>query len=306
MESFAYIQAAVRYEDPNPDPELKAFDRLGSQVSNSALVGLAGVAVAASVLGSSSGQAVAATTSVGPGSSGESVEAVQKALGIEADGQYGPKTEAAVTDFQIRQGLDEIDGKVGTETAKAMGLDENYHPVGFVETNSGIGLNIRSGPGVGNYIIGGAPDGAFLHQDYETVIYNGYDGYAWTPLETGGWVASDYTVEPYRPVAYDEGGCHSSCGGGRYDTSYEDGYDSHYDTGYSPDRYRPVAYEGGVVTTNCRVGLNVRSGPGVGFDRVGGADEGSFVPTAGGVVYRDGYAWQQADGGGWVATDYLY
>jgi uncharacterized protein YraI len=297
MESFAYIHTAVRYEDPKPEPELKIpelkiFENGDLHLSNSALVGLAGAAVAASVLGGMPEKAMAATP-VAHGSSGEAVEAIQAALGIEVDGQYGPKTEAAITDFQIRQGLEKIDGVVGQETAKSLGLDEEYRPVGFVETNSGIGLNIRRGPGVSHHIIGGAPDGAFLYQDYETVIYNGYDGYAWTPLETGGWVASDYTVEPYRPVSYDSCG---RCG------------DSSYDNGYGRGGYYPVSYgdDGGVVTTRYRVGLNVRSGPGLGFVRVGGANEGSFVPTAGGVVYRDGYAWQQAEGGGWVATDYLY
>lgn len=297
MESFAYIHTAVRYEDPNPDPELRTFEHRDLHLSNPALAGLAGAAVVASVLGGMPAPALAAAP-VGSGSSGEAVEAIQTALGIEADGQFGPRTEAAVTDFQIRQGLEKIDGVVGQETAKALGLDEEYRPVGFVETNSGIGLNIRSGPGIGYHIIGGAPDGAFLYQDYETVIYNGYDGYAWTPLETGGWVASDYTVESYRPVSYHP--CRS-CYSSSYGRDYYDDYD---DSG----SYYPVSYgtDGGVVTTRCRVGLNVRSGPGLGFRRVGGANEGSFVPTAGGVVYRDGYAWQQAEGGGWVATDYLY
>jgi uncharacterized protein YraI len=297
MESFAYIQTAIQYEDTSPEPEVKVFENVDLPLSGSALAGLAGAAVAVSVLGGVPSQAMAATAPVGPGSSGEKVEAVQKALGIDVDGQYGSKTEAAVTDFQIRQGLDEIDGKVGKETAKALGLDENYRPVGFVDTYSGIGLNIRSGPGVGYHVIGGAPDGAYLYQDYESVVYNGYDGYAWTPVETGGWVAADYTHESYRPVSY---------GGGGGCSDY--GYDSGYDEGYYPQSYRPVSYggDGGVVATHYRVGLNVRSGPGLGFTKVGGADEGSYVPTAGGVVYRDGYAWQEAEGGGWVATDYLY
>ncbi|MCL6434125.1 MAG: peptidoglycan-binding protein [Leptolyngbyaceae cyanobacterium HOT.MB2.61] len=304
MESLALVHAAVRYEDGNPDPELTVFENIELDIPGSALVGLAGVAVAVSVLGGAPGKAIAATAPVGPGSAGVEVEAIQTALGIEVDGQYGPKTEAAVTDFQIRQGLKEIDGTVGKETAKALGLDEQYRPIGFVETCSGCGLNIRSGPGLGYQIIGGAPDGAFLEQDYETVVYN--DGYAWTPLcdDCGGWVASDYTTQDYYPVSYTKAYYPVSHGGGCYEPAYGGGCGGGY---YPEESYYPVSYgNGGYVQTNYRVGLNVRSGPGLDFARIGGANEGAFVPTAGGVVYRDGYAWQQADCGGWVATDYLY
>jgi hypothetical protein len=225
MESLAFIHTAVSYEDTNPDPELKVFENVDLNVSGSALMGLAGAAVAVSVLGGATGKATAATAPVGPGSSGSEVQAIQKALGIQADGKYNAKTETAVMDFQLRQGLKSIDGVVGKETAKALGLDEQYRPMGFVETCSGCGLNIRSGPGLGYYIVGGAPDGAYLYQDYETVVYN--EGYAWTPLYSGGWVAADYTTEDYYPVGYYHGG---GCG-------YED-----YGCG---DDYYPVSYGGG-------------------------------------------------------------
>ncbi|WP_421658008.1 peptidoglycan-binding protein [Leptothermofonsia sp. ETS-13] len=238
MESLAFIHTAVSYEDTNPDPELKVFENVDLSVSGSALMGLAGAAVAVSVLGGAPGKATAATAPIGPGSTGNEVQAIQKALGIEADGSYGIKTQTAVIDFQIRQGLKEIDGVVGKETAKALGLDEQYRPIGFVETCSGCGLNIRSGPGLGYQIIGGAPDGAFLHQDYETVVYN--DGYAWTPLcdDCGGWVASDYTTEDYYPVSYGECGYDYGCGD-YYPVSYGGcGYD------YGCGDYYPVSYGG--------------------------------------------------------------
>ncbi len=223
-------------------------------VPTSALMGLAGAAVAVSVMGGTPGQAMAATAPIGSGSSGQEVQAIQKALGIKVDGKYGKTTQAAVTDFQIRQGLKEIDGVVGKETAKALGLDEQYRPMGYVVTNSGIGLNVREGPGLGYFVVGGAPDGAFLEQDYETVVYN--DGYAWTPLYGGGWVAADYTVEGgYSPVAYygDEGcgrpvAYYDGCGGygdvGYYQDDYygDDYYGDNYYEGYSPTAYRPVAY----------------------------------------------------------------
>ncbi|UBF25883.1 peptidoglycan-binding protein [Kovacikia minuta CCNUW1] len=301
MESLAFIHSAVDYEDPNPNSDLKLLENFDLKVSNTALMGLAGAAIAVTVFGGTSDKAMAATASVAPGSSGDGVLAVQKALGIEADGQFGPKTQSAVMDFQIRQGLKEIDGVVGKETAQALGLDENYRPVGFVETNTGIGLNIRKGPGIGYWVIGGAPDGAFLEQDYETVIYN--DGYSWTPLYTGGWVASDYTTEGYSPVSWGGGGgCRRECGGGNdYPVSYGGGRG--HDEGYYPVSYDR---DGGYVETRYRVGLNVRSGPGLDYYVIGGANEGSYVGTYGGVIYRDGYAWQQADNGAWVATNYLY
>jgi hypothetical protein len=331
MESLAYIHAASSYENPDPDPELTGVENIS--LSPSALMGLAGVAMAASVLGGVSDRAVAATPALNVGSSGQSVESVQKALGVKVDGHYGAKTQAAVMDFQIRSGLKEIDGVVGQETAKALGLDEQYHPMGYVVTNTGIGLNIRRGPSTYTSIIGGAPDGAYLYQDYETVIYN--EGYAWTPLYTGGWVASDYTRRRggYRDVAYEPDYPHY--GGGGYEPDYphyrESGYERDYphyrggcDEGYRRPvsycgggdyerpvsgwggGYRPVAGYGGVVSTPSRIGLNVRSNPSVYSYVIDGADEGSFVGTRGGVIYNDGYAWQRARGGGWVATDYLY
>ena len=49
------------------------------------------------------------------GASGERVVALQQALGITADGDFGPQTEAAVKAFQQRSGL-EADGRVGPKT----------------------------------------------------------------------------------------------------------------------------------------------------------------------------------------------
>ena len=220
METFAFVQVAVAYEDPAPTPELKAFQ--GVSLNPTMIATVAGVAAAAAIAATPH-SATATTAPLKSGSSGEAVQAVQKALGLAADGKYGAETAAAVTDFQLRQGLQEIDGVVGQETAKALGLDEQYRPVGYVTTNTGIGLNIRGGPGLDYRVWTAAPDGAFLDQDYETVIYN--DGYAWTPLYEGGWVASDYTTG-YSTVAYYE------------DADYSDDY-------YYDDYYRPVSYDYG-------------------------------------------------------------
>ena len=57
---------------------------------------------------------------VGPGDSGEAVRAVQRVAGpLTVDGEFGPKTEAAVRDFQERFGL-VVDGIVGQDTWHAL------------------------------------------------------------------------------------------------------------------------------------------------------------------------------------------
>ena len=53
--------------------------------------------------------------------SGGSVAAIQKALGIPADGVYGPQTRAAVRRFQRRKGL-AVDGIAGPATLAALGV----------------------------------------------------------------------------------------------------------------------------------------------------------------------------------------
>ena len=52
---------------------------------------------------------------------GGTVAALQRALGIPADGVYGPQTKAAVRAFQRRQGL-AVDGIAGPATLAALGL----------------------------------------------------------------------------------------------------------------------------------------------------------------------------------------
>jgi cell wall-associated NlpC family hydrolase len=54
------------------------------------------------------------------GSRGPAVAAVQRALGITADGVFGPQTKAAVLAYQQAHGL-EVDGIVGPQTLGALG-----------------------------------------------------------------------------------------------------------------------------------------------------------------------------------------
>ncbi len=53
---------------------------------------------------------------------GFSVKAVQSALGVSADGVFGPRTRRAVRAFQRREGL-VVDGVVGPSTLAALGLN---------------------------------------------------------------------------------------------------------------------------------------------------------------------------------------
>src|SRR4051812_11552043 len=67
------------------------------------------------------GTAVAQGTTLRHGSEGEDVAAVQRALGIPADGVYGPVTRRAVRAFQAAPGRG-VDGVVGPAPAGALGL----------------------------------------------------------------------------------------------------------------------------------------------------------------------------------------
>ncbi|NJP08716.1 MAG: SH3 domain-containing protein [Leptolyngbyaceae cyanobacterium RU_5_1] len=305
MELLAFVHTAVNYEDPTPDPEVTLFDGNGLKVPSSAWTTLAGVAVAVATVSTSPNQAVAATPSYGTGSSGEEVTNIQKALGLQADGQYGPQTEAAVMDFQIRHGLKQVDGFVGKETATALGLDEKYRPVylGYVDTYSGIGLNVREGPGLDFRRIGGLPDGTVIDTYGEEIDRYGY---TWQQVDYEEWVATDYVAPYYEPVSYYDDDCYYDD-----DSSYDDDYDDYryqpvdyYDDSY----YSPVSYSsgGGYVDTYSGIGLNIRSGPGLGYGIYDAVPDGTYLPTVDGTVYSDGYSWEELPDGSWVAADYLY
>jgi peptidoglycan hydrolase-like protein with peptidoglycan-binding domain len=66
---------------------------------------------------------------IGTSTPGEAVRRLQEALHIQADGEFGPQTEAAVKSMQAHDGL-AVDGVVGPETWHALGLSEHatLHP----------------------------------------------------------------------------------------------------------------------------------------------------------------------------------
>jgi peptidoglycan hydrolase-like protein with peptidoglycan-binding domain len=82
------------------------------------VMGAAGAASAdrGSVVGGAASEVV-----VERGNQGSAVRAIQRALGIPADGIFGPQTERAVRRFQRSKGL-VVDGVVGPLTRRALGL----------------------------------------------------------------------------------------------------------------------------------------------------------------------------------------
>lgn len=72
--------------------------------------------------------AVSATASTVHAGGHTSVADVQRALGVPADGSFGPQTEAAVRHFQRAHGLT-VDGIVGPATAQALGLAAPSSPL---------------------------------------------------------------------------------------------------------------------------------------------------------------------------------
>jgi resuscitation-promoting factor RpfB len=101
------------------------------------LRGRAGVllAVALSTVAVGGAFAQNAATPVSPGvQSAATVRALQQALGVNADGIYGPRTRAAVKRFQRAHGLP-ADGVAGPQTLAALGLASQ--PAAAASTSEG-------------------------------------------------------------------------------------------------------------------------------------------------------------------------
>lgn len=88
------------------------------------------------------------------GLKGAPVKRLQEALGIGADGDFGPGTEKAVREFQKANGLS-VDGIAGPDTFSAMGLHElvllrvgsRGSTVKAMQEDLGIDADGRFGPG---------------------------------------------------------------------------------------------------------------------------------------------------------------
>lgn len=81
-----------------------------------AALGFGGVATAQSTSGGGSGNGAAQSQT-----SSSSIQAVQKKLGVAADGVVGPDTRKALRGYQRTAGIG-VDGVIGPETLGAMGL----------------------------------------------------------------------------------------------------------------------------------------------------------------------------------------
>jgi Transglycosylase-like domain/Putative peptidoglycan binding domain len=119
-------------------------DRRGAQARRRRRVlrGRAGVTLAVATMAFAAAGAVAQDSppaSGGSSASGSSVSAIQRALGIAADGVYGPHTRSAVRRFQRREGL-AVDGVAGPATLAALGLSGgggSTEPVSDTSSSSG-------------------------------------------------------------------------------------------------------------------------------------------------------------------------
>lgn len=270
METFAFVQAAVDYEDPSPEPQLRSLDELVPNVPNSVVMGALAVGVAATSLG----HADRANALMRYGDAGPGVRQLQEQLGIRADGIYGSATRASVISLQKRNNL-LVDGVAGPATLSALGLPSYLASGGGSNSGGGevpvsgsayvtarIGLNIRRDPA-------GAVIGGLVYR--QQVSLTGSKRYAggrnWAELASGGWVADDYL----------------STGGG---------------SGSGGEV--PIG-SGGYVTAG--IGVNVRNRPN-GYV-IGGLGYGQSVALTGARESAGGRSWLQLASGGWVAEDYI-
>jgi hypothetical protein len=188
METLAYIYAAIAYEDPSPDPELRLLHHLNGKLPQSILAGTLAVGVAASSI--TPAQALMRYGDVGPG-----VEQLQQQLNVDPDQVYGSQTQRAVSEFQWDNNL-YTDGIAGSQTLSALGLPPGLSadgggsvPISGTVVVTAQALNVRT------Y--------ASLYAPVRNVLYNGdsvaltgasrfADGYNWVQLTQGGWVAEYY------------------------------------------------------------------------------------------------------------------
>ncbi|MBP0019010.1 MAG: peptidoglycan-binding protein [Cyanobacteria bacterium SBLK] len=261
METLAFTYYSASYEDPS-DREGKALS-----LPNSQPIGLlVGTFTLLSLLGTASSPSRA--MSYRGGSRGETVAQIQQALGIAADGIYGPRTERAVRDYQKRRGLRWIDGIAGNETLSALGINTAENTGGqflqaIVRTPDRQGVNVRSTPNGSK--IGGLADGASVSLTGDEWQIGSYH---WVKIARGGWVAKTFL----QPAT------------GRQQASLQS---------FSQAR----------VTTPSKRGVNLRDTPN--GERVGSLPEGTIVMLTGRERAQSRYTWVETHQGTWIAKNFL-
>lgn len=191
METLGFIHAAVDYEDPNSSPELRSLDELNFKVPNSVLMGVLSVGVMAATLN----HADRADALIRYGDTGSGVSALQRSLGVRADGVFGPQTLRALERFQYNNYLSQ-DGVAGPQTLTALGLSANLgpgRPGGEVPVGTGAYVSSRIGLNVRDYpygpVVYGLPTGAGVSL---TGNRRNSGGLSWLQLSDGNWVAEQY------------------------------------------------------------------------------------------------------------------
>ncbi len=95
--------------------------RLTGRTSALAIAGAMAIGSAGAVAADGTGGATAGSPASKAARGGASVAAIQRALGVTADGVLGPQTRRAIRAFQRRKGL-AVDGIAGPQTLAALGL----------------------------------------------------------------------------------------------------------------------------------------------------------------------------------------
>ncbi len=164
---------------------------------------------------------------------GGGVRALQRKLGLTADGVFGPQTEAAVRRFQRRHGL-VADGVVGPMTRRALGMGEGEALKR--RGGDGGGGDVVAGPGALGRLIGGANRIAGMPYKYggghRTFNDTGYDcsgsvsyalhaaGLLKSPLDSSGFMSYGEPGPGRHVTVYaNSGHAFMVVNGRRYDTS---------------------------------------------------------------------------------------